>query len=347
MYYTLSQWLLIFFTYCFLGWVWECFYVSVRKKEWVNRGFLYGPGLPVYGFGAIIILWLTLPFEESIPLIYILGSLGASILEYVTGVAMEKIFHMRYWDYSNDKFNLNGHISLFVSLGWGIFSALLVKVLHPPIKEVILQAPYYVADLISLILTIAFVVDVTISIQSALDMKKLLKQLTENNKIISSLELKINEVASDINQTSAELQKHIQEIKADIKVNIRSYQFKIKTQDESNKTFILEKLQKRRYMKSNLLKLLNEKADTIIKEIKLRVDSSSSELERVQLSKILKNLKEFKAGLKKIELNMTSIKDKEYKVAANIIRRNPYSVSRHFKEALEEIKTLTKSKKKK
>ncbi|MDD2446288.1 MAG: hypothetical protein PHY91_01190 [Tissierellia bacterium] len=344
MYYTLSQWLLIFFTYCFLGWVWECCYVSICRKELVNRGFLYGCGLPVYGFGAIIILWLTLPFEESIPLIYISGSLGASILEYVTGVAMEKIFHMRYWDYSHHKFNLNGHISLFISLGWGIFSVLLVKILHPLIKELILQTPYYVADAISLILTITFVVDVTISIQSTLDMKKLLKQLTENNKIISSLQLKINEVTSDINQTSDEFQKHIQEIKAYINVNIRSYQFKIKTQDESKKTFILEKLQNRRDMKSNLLELLNEKTDTTIKEIQLKVDLSSSELEIVQLSKILRNLNEFKAELKKIELNIASIKDKEYKVATNIIRRNPSLVSKHFKEALEEIKTLTKSK---
>lgn len=74
--YTLMQWLLVFFIYCFLGWVLENCYVSFRQRMWVNRGFLYGPWLPIYGFGAIIILFLTLPVRESPGLVYILETLG-------------------------------------------------------------------------------------------------------------------------------------------------------------------------------------------------------------------------------------------------------------------------------
>ena len=98
--YTLGQWLLFFFLYCFLGWVWESCYVSARQRRWVNRGFLHGPLLPIYGFGAVIILWATLPVRGSLPLIFLLGMLAATALEYVTGAAMEALFKVRYWDYS-------------------------------------------------------------------------------------------------------------------------------------------------------------------------------------------------------------------------------------------------------
>ena len=98
--YDLTQWLLFFFVYAFFGWIWESCYVSVRNKRWVNRGFLNGPFLPIYGFGAIAILWATLPVRNSIALIYLFGMLSATILEYVTGAAMERLFRVRYWDYS-------------------------------------------------------------------------------------------------------------------------------------------------------------------------------------------------------------------------------------------------------
>ena len=265
--YTLLQWLLMFYVYAFLGWIWECCYVSVKDKRIVNRGFIYGPMIPIYGFGAIIILWLTLPFQESIPHIYILGALGASILEYITGALMEKIFKVRYWDYSHHKYNLKGHISLFISLGWGIFSVILVKVLHQPVENVILQIPYHIVEPLGLIVTIAFVSDVTISIQSALDLKKLLKQAADNNQLLVSLSLKINDIKSSINQTSHELQKQITNIETDLQVHIHSFKSKDKIHKETVKESSKYKEQKQRNGKLHLLNQLYNKVDIIIKEI--------------------------------------------------------------------------------
>ena len=96
----------------------------MKKGRWVNRGFLNGPFLPIYGFGAVTILISTMSVRDSVPLIFLLGMLGATVLEYVTGACMERMFHVRYWDYSNQKLNLNGHICLTSSLAWGIFSVL-------------------------------------------------------------------------------------------------------------------------------------------------------------------------------------------------------------------------------
>ena len=81
--YTTGQWVLLFFFYCFCGWVWESCYVSLCQRRWVNRGFLHGPLLPIYGSGAIIILFVTLPVEDSLVLIWLLGMLAATALEYV------------------------------------------------------------------------------------------------------------------------------------------------------------------------------------------------------------------------------------------------------------------------
>ena len=78
--YSVAQWILFFFAYCFLGCVWECCYVSVKERHWVNRGFLNGPCLPIYGFGAIAILFLTLPVRHNLTAVFFLGMFGATLL---------------------------------------------------------------------------------------------------------------------------------------------------------------------------------------------------------------------------------------------------------------------------
>ena len=149
----------IFFIYCFIGWIWETSFVSLRKKKWTNRGFLKGPLIPIYGFGAIIILVFTMSFKNNLFLIFILGMIGATIIEYITGLILIKIFNKRYWDYSEQKLNLNGHICLYTSLAWGFFSILLVKVIHPNINLIVLNIPNYIIQITCIILFIIFIYD--------------------------------------------------------------------------------------------------------------------------------------------------------------------------------------------
>ena len=86
--YSQSQWILTYFIYCVCGWIWECLYVSVKEHRWVNRGFLHGPWLPIYGSGAILVLFLTLPLRECPVLVFAVGMVGATLLEYLTGAVM-------------------------------------------------------------------------------------------------------------------------------------------------------------------------------------------------------------------------------------------------------------------
>ncbi len=189
--YHLSQWLIFFFIYSFIGWIWESCYVSARKRRWVNRGFLHGPMLPIYGSGAVVILVSTIGVREHPWLIFIFGLVAATALEYVTGAAMERMFHVRYWDYSNQKLNVHGYICASSSLCWGVFSVLLVRFVHVPIERVVLGLPLLASDIVAMVLTVAASVDLTQSFNEAMDFKRVLAQLEESKEQIRRLQERV------------------------------------------------------------------------------------------------------------------------------------------------------------
>lgn len=172
--YQLQQWLLFFFIYCFLGWCWESTYVSVRKRQWVNRGFLKGPFLPIYGSGALAVLVSTLPVREYPFLVYVFGLMGATLLELVTGICMERLFHVRYWDYSNQRFHYKGHICLSSSVAWGFFSLAMIYGFHKPIERMVLGFPYRLTNALSFILTALVAADFAVSFKTAMELRDIL-----------------------------------------------------------------------------------------------------------------------------------------------------------------------------
>ncbi|MCI8559973.1 MAG: hypothetical protein HFH03_02440 [Dorea sp.] len=340
MLYSQAQWLLFFFLYCFLGWVWECLYVSALTKHWVNRGFLYGPLIPIYGFGAITVLWITLPVRESIPLIFLFGMLGATILEYFTGAAMERLFHVRYWDYSNNRLNLNGHICLFCSLGWGVFSVLMVKVFHLPFENTILKIPASIANFTSMVLVIAFTVDTTKSVQTAIDLRELLKEFSEHSAVLSSLEDKFENVSENIVLNSQKFRNHILEIETELKNNRELLTQKKDLLNQSYRIALLNRLEEHRARKNRVLVLLNRKLDAYIEELETMLKSDIPSKNHAWLISHITELNAFKKKLKHIDIMLKAYKDKEFQRAADIIRRNPSATSPKFKKSFHELKAL-------
>lgn len=165
--YTIAQWALFFFSYSFLGWVWESGYVSIREGRWVNRGFLHGPVLPLYGSGAVAILLITLPTAQNAALVFLLGMAGATLLEYVTGSVLEAVFHRRYWDYSMHRWNLQGRVCLISSLCWGVFSLALVRLLHPLLSGWLTALPASIAAAAALALSLLTAADALASLRGA------------------------------------------------------------------------------------------------------------------------------------------------------------------------------------
>lgn len=163
--YTWYQWLTFFFIYCFFGWIFESTYVSAKTGHFVNRGFLRLPLLPLYGTGAVMMLWVSLPVKDNLFLVYLAGVIAATILEYVTGWGMEKLFKMKYWDYSNQRFNVKGYICLSSSIAWGFLTIFLTEVVHRPIEHYVLGLPVMVNIIFVLITSLLFAADTAESVK--------------------------------------------------------------------------------------------------------------------------------------------------------------------------------------
>ena len=125
-------WLMI---YSFFGWVYESILCSITSGSLVNRGFLNGPVCPVYGFGALVVI-LAFWWEPDIRVwnLFFSSMVLTCTLEYLTSWAMEKLFHARWWDYSQYRFNINGRVCLLGAVAFGAFSVLLIKVVHPRVS---------------------------------------------------------------------------------------------------------------------------------------------------------------------------------------------------------------------
>lgn len=308
MYYNAGQWMLFFYIYCFLGWLWESTYVSVRRREWVNRGFMHGPFLPIYGSGAIVILFTTLAFRENLWMIYLLGMISATILEYFTGAAMEKLFHVRYWDYTGHRFNLKGRVCLSVSLGWGLFSVLLVKFIHPVVENLVIAVPPTIADIAALSLTAVTAADAAVSFNEAMDLKVMLTRLAESNDELRRLQKRI-----DFAAVLAE-------------DDIRRFREKQYEKKRKFKETVAENLQEARLRSFARLDEISARAEDYFANVEKNTEA-------------LKELKERIAAQRR---KIDERSDREYTRLSRILHRNPGAVSKLHKEELDQLRKLLK-----
>lgn len=312
--YYLPQWVLFFFIYSFIGWVWESCYVSVRKRRWVNRGFMHGPMLPLYGSGAIVVLVSTIGVRENAALIFLLGMMAATVLEYFTGAAMERLFHVRYWDYSNQKLNLHGYICVTSSLCWGFFSVLLVRVVHVPVETAVLRIPLTVSEGAALVLSVAAAVDLTQSFNEAMDLKRILSQLEESREQIRKLQEKLKVAAEDAKEDYLRYSE------------VRS------RKRLSRKAAYLERIDMKRQERRRQLEELSQRTEQLLREeIPSRVGDLIGEERREELSALLQNIRR-EIG------KMGERTDRSYLHAARHLWRNPTAVSERFRDALDELR---------
>lgn len=130
-----------FILYSFFGWIYESTFVSIKNKALINRGFLNGPIIPIYGAGATIVYMFLEPVQNRASYVFVGGMLIATTLEYITSYIMEKLFHAKWWDYSNAKYNIKGRICPLASLFWGFLSILMTDIFQPFINQFIDKVP--------------------------------------------------------------------------------------------------------------------------------------------------------------------------------------------------------------
>lgn len=170
--------LVIYFTfYSVIGWICEVIYCSHLEKRFVNRGFLAGPVCPVYGFGALFVIWMLTPVPASIPIIFFSGLVITSIVEYITGWMLEVFFGTRWWDYRDQKFNLEGRVCLKNSICFGIMCVILIRVLHPFLVYLSGLVPAIWLGLLSGVLMVVLIVDSVIALNTVVNLNERLKKL--------------------------------------------------------------------------------------------------------------------------------------------------------------------------
>lgn len=201
-----------FFVYSFFGWLWETAYVSVRKRKFVNRGFINGPLCTIYGMGAVSIYLILKPFGDNLAVLYIGGVVVATILEYITGWLMERIFHTRWWDYSHRKYNLQGYISLGTSLGWGLFTVLLFKVLQPVVSWFTDLYPQKIGGIFLIVITILYILDFITSAWAAFGLTKNFAKIEDMMEDIAKYLH-----SSRLYETKEEIQERLETVRAHIR----------------------------------------------------------------------------------------------------------------------------------
>ncbi len=166
------RYVFLFFAYSFVGWCFESTVVSVSQRRPVNRGFLFGPVCPIYGTCAVLMALTLARFTHNIAVLLFAGMLIATFVEFLTGWGMEKLFHTRWWDYSDAKLNIAGYVSLKSSLVWGVLSVLLMRFLHPWVFSLFDKLPVAAAEAIVVAGTFLFGADAGISTYNAVDIAK-------------------------------------------------------------------------------------------------------------------------------------------------------------------------------
>uniref|UniRef100_UPI003F9B6730 putative ABC transporter permease n=1 Tax=unclassified Lawsonibacter TaxID=2617946 RepID=UPI003F9B6730 len=187
----------VFFVYAFLGWCTEVSYAATKSGKFVNRGFLNGPWCPIYGFGVVIVLAFLEPLKDNLFLLFLGSVILTSALEWLTGFLLEKLFAQRWWDYSDEPFNLSGYICLRFSLAWGFACLFVVKLLHPTVLLLIRLIPHLVGLVLLGILVVVMAIDLAATVSA-------IAKLNRRLALIDELAGHIREASNDFGEDLAE-----------------------------------------------------------------------------------------------------------------------------------------------
>ena len=265
-----------------------------------------GPFLPLYGSGATMMLVVSMPFQDNIVLTYLAGCVGATVLEYVTGVVMEALFHMRYWDYSDMKFNFQGHVCLGTSLAWGGLTILMTEFVHVPVEAFMLAIPQRPLIIGTQVVTVFIFVDFALSFKAAIDLRDVLKKMEHAKEEMVRIQKRLDALISTTGQGMAESMGNMRD---DMALRMEDLKSSIEVKLEALKNVVLAKPTE--YLESVKEELID-----------LKTKYAVNLADRNRLGKI----RDF--------------------FQRDLIRSNPTLRSNKYREALEELKQKTMGKKK-
>ena len=238
--YDLNQLLAFFMFYSVVGWCLEVIYHAMTSGRFINRGFLNGPVCPIYGLGATIVILALTPLQDNLLLLYAGSVVLTSVLEFLTGFIMERIFHQRWWDYTDEHFNIMGYVCLRFSLMWGFCCVFVMKLIQPAVIMTVEKAPvflcsasfiaFYSLFCTDLIITVIELAKIQARLRLANDMDRLLngiatvigsrltsgtlkgmEEFEENKKKLETIKIRAGESTEELRRKTEESAARLQE----------------------------------------------------------------------------------------------------------------------------------------
>lgn len=229
--------ILYFFVYGFLGWCTEVIFAAFKQHRFVNRGFLNGPICPIYGVGVTLVIACLEAFQSNLLLLYISSVILVTVLEGVTGWAMDKLFHNKWWDYSKLPFNIGGYVCLLFSLIWGVACVFIVYFVHPLIHQVLSLIPHTAGIALIAILGIALLSDIIVATSAIVKFNQYLERLKH---ITDELHAISNQIGSELYQNVMHVldmqessRQKLDDVKLEVSEEIRMQIVELKTRAQN------------------------------------------------------------------------------------------------------------------
>ncbi|MBE6865171.1 MAG: hypothetical protein E7495_11555 [Ruminococcus flavefaciens] len=232
-----------FIIYAFFGWCLEVVYQAVEHGKFINRGFLNGPYCPIYGLGVIIVTGALEPIKQNVLILFIGSVILTSALELITGFLLEKIFHMHWWDYSGEHFNIGGYICLKFSLLWGIACLIVVRLIHPAIQHFTDAVPHNFGLIFILLFSVGFMSDMIVTVMAIVHINKRLVLLDNISAQMRKISDKTGEKLFDAVESAKVYKSETEELTAAQRAKLEELRRKYKEILE-NKGAVMKRLEK-------------------------------------------------------------------------------------------------------
>lgn len=204
-----------FLWWAVFGWFLEVVDRTLETGGFENRGFLNGPICPIYGFGVIIITHALAPLKEHFLILYILSTVICTAFELFVGLLLERLFHAKWWDYSEEKFNYKGFICLRISLLWGVGSVLCICVVHPLIEKLVDRIPYTGGNVFAAVILVIIAIDIAATLSDIHQFNMRLKQIDYIATLLHDKSIALGENISDeVLSLNAKYEKLSEQIKS-------------------------------------------------------------------------------------------------------------------------------------
>ena len=179
--YNIKELFILFMLYSFIGWIIEMIDRTIIDKKIINRGFLIGPYCPIYGFGALLMIILLQRYVDEPITLFFMSIIIFSLLEYTTSYIMEKLFKARWWDYSNNKFNINGRVCLETMIPFGFAGMIAMYIVNPFFVRCIDRTPDIILTITFITLSIILIIDLSLSTSVMANVTKTIKKVKKDN----------------------------------------------------------------------------------------------------------------------------------------------------------------------